>query len=341
MSTPRISILVPIYNVAPYLEQCLDSIVHQTFSDLEIICINDGSTDNSLDIVHRFAQRDPRIIIIDKKNTGYGDSMNLALRQAKGEYVGIVEPDDWVEPGAFERLYRASQEFDADVVKANYYKFRTAKSGGQSVEKILATSSENTPDLSNRPLRGPEHPLLFQFAPAIWSAIYRRQFLLDNDIRFLPTPGASYQDLSFSFKVWATAKSVVLLPDAFYHYRVDNSTSSVNSPDKVDCVIEEYAEIETFLCERGLFSQLGAAMNAAKFRNYHWNFQRLSPNLARDFFRSWRQDLLAAEKDDLLKRPYFSSKDWLALRAILKHPRLSYRLLRLRASLRRRLPRRH
>ncbi len=317
---PRVSILVPVYNVEQFLPQCLSSLVDQSLQDIEIICINDGSTDGSLDILRRFAKKDDRIKIINKRNSGYGDSMNRGLKIAKGDYVGILESDDWIDPSAYATLYHAAFKHHADVVKANYYKVKNNLD-------ILKVTEISAPQV----IHPHDDRAVFQFAPAIWSAIYRRDFLAENKITFLTTPGASYQDLSFNFKVWSLAQTAVLLPDAFVHYRIDNANSSVNNPGKVNCVVDEYAEIETFLCERGIFADFGETMNTAKFRNYHWNFQRLSPDLARQFYQTWRQELLSANDEGLLKKSNFSKKDWLALHTIIKHPCLAYRILRLRA----------
>ncbi len=328
---PKVSILIPIYNVEKYLRQCLQSVVDQTLRDIEIICLNDGSTDGSLAIIKEFAKNDDRIVIVDKKNSGYGDSMNQGLKKARGEYIAIVESDDWIELDAFEKLYRLAREHRSDVVKANYYKFRTQKDGSERAEKTSEITSLQILDPpSNR--RG-----FFCFAPAIWSAIYRRDFLTRNDINFLPTPGASYQDTSFNFKVWTLARKVVLTPDAFIHYRIDNVNSSINDPGKVNSVVAEYAEIETFLTERGIFPEFSGLMLMAKFHHYHWNFQRLSGSLAKQFYQTWRQEFLAAEDEGLLHKSDFNRKDWLALRAILKHPRFAYRVLRLRIALKKML----
>lgn len=326
---PKLSVLIPIYNVEKFLRQCLDSITHQTLRDLEIICLNDGSTDGSLDIIKEYAKKDPRIVIINKKNSGYGDSMNQGLKKARGEYIGIVESDDWIEPDAFAKLYQLAREHRADVVKANCYKFRTFKN---SSERAAKTSEIPTLQVLDRPT---DRRNLFCFAPAIWSAIYRRKFLERNDINFLPTPGASYQDTSFNFKVWALAEKIVLTPDAFVHYRIDNVNSSINDPGKVNFVIGEYAEIETFLAERGIFPEFSRYMLLAKFRHYHWNFQRLSGPLAKQFYQTWRREFVSAEDEGLLHKPDFSRKDWLALRAILKHPAFAYHTLRLRIALKR------
>lgn len=193
---PKLSILVPVYNVEEFLPQALSSLVDQSLSDLEIICINDGSTDGSLAIMQRFARKDSRISIIDKPNTGYGDSMNLGLKRAKGDHIGILEPDDWIEPDAFQTMYAAAVKHKADVVKANYYRCRTDP-------KTKLTLNQKVTEITTEEILTPRDARqVFQFAPAIWSAIYRREFLRQQKINFLPTPGASYQDLSFSFKVW-------------------------------------------------------------------------------------------------------------------------------------------
>ena len=104
MENPLVSVLIPIYNVEPYLSECLNSVVNQTMDNLEIICINDGSKDHSLDIVKKFASLDQRIVILDGPNRGYGKAMNLGLEAAAGEYIGIVEPDDYIRPDMYETL---------------------------------------------------------------------------------------------------------------------------------------------------------------------------------------------------------------------------------------------
>ena len=101
----KVSIVVPIYNVEKYLRQCLNSIINQTLKDIEIICVNDGSTDLSTQIINEFAEKDNRIKIINKENSGYGASMNRGFDSATGEYLGIVESDDYADPCMFEKLY--------------------------------------------------------------------------------------------------------------------------------------------------------------------------------------------------------------------------------------------
>ena len=118
---PILSILIPVYNVEKYLAQCLESVINQTLSDIEIIVINDGSKDNSLNIIKDFAAKDKRIIVIDKENEGYGKSMNRGLDVASGKYIGIVESDDWIEPNMYEKLISTAEKYKADIVKANFF----------------------------------------------------------------------------------------------------------------------------------------------------------------------------------------------------------------------------
>ena len=224
MGSCAVSVLVPAYNVEKYLRQCLDSLVNQTLEDLQIICINDGSKDSTLAILEEYARNDERIEIISKENTGYGHSMNLGLAKARGEYVGLVEPDDFADVHMFEKLYCAAVEHDADVVKSNYYAHETDRNPDD--DELI----ENLEHCRYATVFKPrEQCQVMIMQPAIWSAIYKRSFLEENAIRFLETPGASFQDTGFNFKVLAAAERAYLLKDGFLHYRIDNAASSVKS----------------------------------------------------------------------------------------------------------------
>lgn len=282
MSRPAVSVLVPIYNVEKYLEECLDSIINQTLTNIEIICINDGSTDNSLKIIKKYAKNDPRIVIISKKNSGYGDSMNKGLKKATGEYIGIVESDDWIELDALEKLYKLAKDNNVEVVKANYYNYYTTpeKAAQDGTIFHLVNSSE-----ANKVINPRENQSIFYQKPAIWTGLYKKEFLDTNTIQFLPSPGASYQDTGFSFKVWSSAEKVYFTEEAFLHYRQDNEASSINNPGKVFCVSDEFAEIERFLKEKDLYGVFGPLMRIAKWGSYTWNIERLKADLAEDFIR--------------------------------------------------------
>ena len=149
---PKVSILVPVYNVEKYLPQCLESIAQQSLQDIEIICINDGSTDGSADILKSFAQEDSRFRIIQKENAGYGAALNDGLRAATGEYIGIVESDDKVDASMYEELYTAARKRQVDFVKSeayywyeniNYIKRVHDKSLEPYFDKVLVETDRN------------------------------------------------------------------------------------------------------------------------------------------------------------------------------------------------------
>ncbi len=310
-SIPKVSVLVPIYNVEKYLRQCLISIVNQTLRDIEIICLNDGSTDSSGEIIQEFAKKDDRIVVIDKQNSGYGDSMNQGLKKARGEYIGIVESDDFVDLDAFEKLYSLAKTYNAEVVRANYYFNKNNKD-----EKNYYINPVDT----GRVVNPERHTWIFYQAPAIWSAIYKRSFLKKNEIKFLPTPGASYQDTGFNFKVWASAHRAVFTSDAFLHYRIDNEASSVNNPKKVMNVCYEYEEIEKYLKAHDSFETFAPLMEATKFGAYFWNILRLKSNLLPDFLQRVKEEYVKARQEDLLIKEYFESPtQWKLLQFILNH----------------------
>lgn len=290
----KVSVLVPIYNVEDYLGECLDSLVGQTLKDIEIICINDGSTDGSLEIIKKYALKDERIKIVDKKNTGYGDSMNKGLKMATGEYVGIVESDDFIEPDAFERLYRIAKEYDLDVVKSNFYEYFTGK------HSDINKSNMFLPEEVGRVIDPRKNRHVFYEQPSIWSAIYKRDFLKDNDIWFLPSPGASYQDAGFNFKVWTMARRVCFVNEAFLHYRQDNPNSSVKSNGKVYAVKDEYDEAERYLRERDMMEEYGATLAAMRFSSYIWNMNRLTRKAAHEFGKVARKDYERIKEEGFL-----------------------------------------
>jgi glycosyltransferase involved in cell wall biosynthesis len=316
----KVSVLTPIYNVETYLPQCLDSLKRQTLQDIEFICINDGSTDGSLAILQQYAKDDTRFRIIDKPNEGYGKSMNRGIAAATGEYIGILESDDYADAGMFERLYELARAHDCDVVRSNYYTFNDAD-GSQLVENLPT-------DLCDRVIN-PADPTCAKVVvptPAIWSSLYRRELLSDNKISFLETPGAAFQDTGFVMKSLIAARRVYLTSQAFIHYRVDNAGSSVKSKDKVFNVCDEYHSIERFLQrfpERR--KTLIPYVNAAKFNTYRWNKNRIAwearPPFLRVFSREFQAACNAGEVNPALTEP----GRWQEFTEIGKDPQAYYR----------------
>ncbi|MBR3383853.1 MAG: glycosyltransferase [Atopobiaceae bacterium] len=312
---PRLTILMPSLNVAPYIDECLDSVLGQTLENIEVICIDAGSTDGTLVRLRDAEARDPRVKVIVSDQKSYGHQMNLGLDAASGEYIGIVETDDWVEPNMFERLYHAATAHQADVVKCNYYWYRTKPELEDEPFENLARCAY---DSVFCPL---ESRTLFTTTPAIWSGIYRRDLLTENGIRFNETPGASYQDTSFHFMVCSCAKRAYLIKDALHHYRRDNDSSSVNSAGKIYCICDEMHYYEDFLDARPALKEgLASFYMALKYEKYRWNFDRLAPQFQWDFLKTMHDEFAQHESDGLLNRAFFDAETWADVQSLAHGP---------------------
>ena len=184
MEKYKVSVVVPVYNVEKYLRQCLDSIVNQTLKDIEIIVVNDGSKDSSLEIMQEYAAKDKRVVIIDKPNSGYGNSMNCGFDRATGEYIGIVESDDYIDLDMYENLYKAAKEEDAEVVKSNFFLYWSGIEEESKFNAVVPYDQCGKVFSPSTDLRGMKQVAYWNAQPSIWSAIYKRDFIRKNNIRF-------------------------------------------------------------------------------------------------------------------------------------------------------------
>ena len=317
MKNPKVSILVPICNVERYLRECLNSLVNQTLREIEIICINDGSTDSSLSIIREYERRDERIVVIDKPNSGYGDSMNKGIDLARGEYIGIVESDDFASLNMFETLYKEATKNDLDVVRSNYYAHRTGEDSSCDylVENLAACGSY---DKVFHPI---DNPRVFMCQPAIWTSIYKKSMIDKDEVRFLPTPGASFQDTAFYFKAFYAADRVKLLKDGYLHYRIDNANSSVKNQNKLFCVCDEYAEVWDY-AKRDLdkFQTLKHWIPRQQYEGYLWNLNRLAPELQQRFYPRYVEEFSKIRQAGLIDSDRFESRTLARLNKMLDEP---------------------
>lgn len=224
-----VSVIVPIFNAQQYLDQCLWSIRNQKYERLEIICINDGSTDDSPAIMRRHAAQDARVRVIDKENGGYGAGCNRGLDEAHGEWIAIVEPDDWIEPGMYCDMLSFAVSFDEpiDVIKTPWWNINDWDRPEAEQSRTACPLVARIPQ-STHPFALLEHPELIEHHPAIWSAIYRSDFLLSHGIRFPEYPGAGWADNPFLIDTLCQAKAIVYLNRAYYCYRADLPGSTRN-----------------------------------------------------------------------------------------------------------------
>ena len=203
---PLISIVTPVYNVGKFLPQCIESVLTQTFTDWELILLDDGSTDGSAEICDRYAATDPRIRVVHKVNSGQADSRNLGIRMARARLIGFVDGDDWIDPQMYETLYDALTENDADISICGYYMSYVgcevkSCAGGDTV--VLSGSDALNRILDDRSIKS-----------FLWDKLYKKEVITE----LLPK-SYYYEDYSTLFKWFANADKVAFCQMPLYHYR--------------------------------------------------------------------------------------------------------------------------
>ena len=210
---------MPTYNVEKYFRKCIESVLNQTLTYIEIIPVDDGSPDNCGHIIDEYGAKDSRIKPIHQENGGYGKAVNAGINAATGEYIGIVETDDWCELDMFEKLYNQAKKLDVDVCKCdfNYYLGQGNIRPCKAIQKIAKEGEVFT-------LK--ENPLIMKHHVSIWSAIYKKSYLDKFNIRLEESKNASYQDMPFASLVYAKGAKITVLHDHLINYRSEEGMNS-------------------------------------------------------------------------------------------------------------------
>lgn len=217
----KVSIIVPVYNTEKYLRKCLISLVNQTLHDIEIICVNDGSTDNSLAVLNEFAKKDARIKVIVKENEGQSAARNLAIQQAQGEFLGFVDSDDWVDLKYFEELYNTAKKYNCDIACAG---FKRCKKHRASIKKKFKKSAVYSDINAKAAIDNlPDHNY-------IWNKIFKRQSWLNTKITF--PQGRYFEDVAVLIKIMYYMGDLVTVPKVFYYYRQNPASTVASSSPK-------------------------------------------------------------------------------------------------------------
>ena len=242
----KVSIIVPVYNVEKYLSKCLESLINQTLKEIEIVCVNDGSGDNSLDILKNFAQKDSRIKIIDKQNEGVAIARNIALEQATGDYIGFVDSDDYVDLDYFEKLYNIATKNNSDIAVASILKHKKYfdKYNVRYSEEQVAENIQEKIKLCG------DKKHFFFYA---WNKIYKTDLIKNNKIKF--TEGQIYEDVMFAMNALYFSNKVVSVPNTKYHY-VERNNSLVkykdNTGKKAEDLTKAYTKLQEFCQDKNI-----------------------------------------------------------------------------------------
>ena len=274
MDTPKVSVIMPVYNVERYLRICIESALAQTLKEIEIIILDDGSTDSSPQIIDYYARCDSRVRAVHKENEGYGKSCNRGFDLARGEYVAILESDDFIDPEMYERLYTYAKELDADVVKGPYRDFFSA----DGTAKPYPFNDYLTECMPKGKLYSLiDCPCQLATHQSIWAGIYRRDYLNEHGIRFAEVPGAGNVDVGFCVDSLLYSDRIAWLDEMFYNYRVlreGSSTANYNIPvnlsryQGVHKVLSEHPDIRASVAPQLVAREGVGLLRYFKFAKY-------------------------------------------------------------------------
>ncbi|MBO7508696.1 MAG: glycosyltransferase [Alphaproteobacteria bacterium] len=215
---PKISVIVPVYNAEKYLARCMDSLCKQTFADFEVICVNDGSTDKSRDILSEYVAHDSRFVVFDKSNAGVSAARNDGIAKARGEYIHFLDADDFIDDDYYQKMYDAAAMAECDIVASGFV-----------TNTKYARDLKYSCDFVKHTLFG-KLRWTYAFTDGfVWRYLFRREFIRDNNLRF-DTNMISQEDAIFVLNAIVVANAVVFVSETFYHYMF-NSESALHSGD--------------------------------------------------------------------------------------------------------------
>ncbi len=245
--SPTISIIVPVFNVECYLEQCLESITGQTYKNLEIIIIDDASTDRSLRLVEEISKGDSRFTILrQSSNSGYGAAVNRGIDFAHGEYISIIEPDDFISTDMMEILLDNIIQHDAQIAKCSFEQIDTQRGNKHSRQEWFVPGKAPAQIFNIT-----DYPEFLFYHPSIWSCLYKTSFLRGHHIRFKEYPGAAWVDNLFQVQVLTQAEKIIFVDVPLYYYRIGHNESS-SCLKNINIPFDRCKEINEYMKNRDL-----------------------------------------------------------------------------------------
>lgn len=302
-----ISIVIPVYNIEKYIGECLDSIINQTFKDFEVICVNDGSKDSSLEILNQYAQKDSRIKIITQENGGSGSARNNGLRHAQGKYVQFLDGDDYFEPEMLEILYNLAESHQAEIAVCSS---RKVDDDGNITESKNPNSPLNLNLIPfNKVFNYKDFPddIFTLTGTAPWNKLYLREMLTKNNLTFPKLTGPD--DMCFVHSAIVCANKIVAIEDEFINYRYNRpgSVQTYRANHTID-IIRAFLYIKDFLISKNIFETVKKAFeNASKF-SIRWEISLCNDNQYSEFLKQLKLEFPNdwQEFESALKKEYIT-----------------------------------
>jgi glycosyltransferase involved in cell wall biosynthesis len=260
MKAPLISVIVPVYNVELYLRKCLDSVLEQTFKDFELICINDASTDHSINILQEYSTRDARINIIDlNENQGLGGARNEGIKQARSEFVLFVDSDDWIAPTTLEKVFACAQENNADIVNFDYYCYNSELNIEPRHSIQYATIADSAEILRNK--------VLCQAGTTAWQNLYKKSLFTTLECYF---PTKKYHEDFIILIIFCHAKNIYRVDSPLYYYRNNNYSITRSKNDfRIFEALEVAALMYKSMKELGFYTEYSIEIDYAFYQLFY------------------------------------------------------------------------
>lgn len=289
MKKPVISVIVPVYNVENYLAKCLDSILNQTFSNIEIICVNDGSTDNSRKILETYKNKDSRIKIVDKKNGGLSSARNAGIKVATGEFYSFIDSDDWIDITMLEKLYNNMLEHESDISICAVHQFdETNQRIDDSNPYYTLKYFEKTFD--NRAFSYVDtKPFIMDVCVMAWNKLYRRSLIEKCNAEF--PDGLIFEDGPFFFTIFFKTQKVSIVRDFLYYYRINRKNSIIQKAGKKFLNIIDVTEIMyNKIKDVPDFEDVKYTFFRKKVEDFIYRFEHLNPRYKTAFAKKLAKD---------------------------------------------------
>lgn len=317
MSTPKVSVIIPVYNAQRYLQECLNSILNQTLQDIEVLCVDDGSTDDSPAILTEFAQKDARIRVIHQENRGAGAARNNGLQYASGEYLSIIDCDDFFEPAMLEKSYQAARENNVDMIVFGCDFFHN-----ENQQYSPCTYSINTSLLPSKNVFSAfdvKQDVFKLFVGWSWDKLFRTDFVRQNNLSFQQQ--RTTNDLLFVFSGLLRASRITVLHDTLAHHRCGVESLSATREKSWMCFHNALLALREQMQKIGCYERF-----EQDFKNYYvhfslWNLETLTEPAHTLLYHKLREEWF--EEMGLLQHPkayYYNKNEYASFMRVYKHP---------------------